>query len=182
LSFFGGESLAQDKGARLEFGVSWRHGAMEGNSGRHASYEVGASVGLSKQFGNWAVVFGGGGIACAGIWDGVWRYRVGRREGKAETAWGLSLFAGVDVGLWPGVLGVSGMLNARSYFVPDRAGIFRVDAALGLVVWPFSRASGILVGTRLGLYYHWGLVDHFDRVFGLWQRAPWLSLTWTWQY
>ena|GEM_PF-6258986 len=181
LSFFGRESLAQPEGARLEFGVSWRHGMLEGER-RHASYEIGASVGLSKQFGNWVTVFGGGGITCAGLWDGAWRYRAGRKEGKAKTAWGLLLSAGVDVALWPGMLGVSGGLNARSYFVPERAGIFRVDAALGLVAWPFSRSSGILVGTRLGLYYHFGLVDRFDEVFGLWQRAPWLSLSWTWQY
>ena len=144
-------------------------------------FEIGIYLGLSKSFWDVLTFSGHLGPVYAGQTDGPWLYAFRNQQNQSTYhVWGIA-FEGEVWLHWPQALwGVIGGIHGRSFFMPTRSGIFRIDAYVGVASrLPFG---SVLHGAVFSVRYYFSLVDDFMTVFQIDHQAPSLSFLVTFQF
>ncbi len=166
----------------LDVTLEWRFERLLDENDRAGSlFEIGACVGLSKTFAEWITFSGHLGLVYAGRPKGPWVYAY-QNSSPISTyhVWGIGIIGEAWIHVPQAYVGLTGGIHARSFFMPTRSGIFRVDAYVGIASrLPFAN---ILKGAVIGVRYFFPLVDDFETVFKIQTQAPSLSLVATFQF
>ncbi len=167
--------------SQLDAVVDWRYDAILNTHGKNdALSEIGVQLGLSQTTLSWLTFSGAVGVHYAWGWNEPLSYHYQLALKQTRNVWGVGLHGAVSVHLPSELLGVSGGLSVRSFFIPSRSGIFRCDAFVGL---RFKVSmTGILRGALFVIHYHFPLFDDFKTVFDLSLQDPSLSFGVGWQF
>lgn len=165
----------------LDFTAQWHFERMLDEADRPGSlFEAGLYVGLSKTFWSYVTFSGHIGLVYAGRPQGPWQYAYRNHTASTYHVWGIGFVGEMWIHVPDALVGVTGGIHGRSYFMPTRSGVFRVGAYVGIASrLPFS---SVLKGAVVGVRYYFSLVDDFEKVFRVQSQAPALSIVATFQF
>ena len=166
----------------LDVTAEWRFERTLDEEERTGSlFEIGACIGLSKTFVDWITFSGHLALVYAGRPEGAWKYAYQNSQTVSTYhVWGIGMIGEAWIHMPQAYVGLTGGIHARSFFMPTRSGIFRVDAYVGIASrLPFD---DVLKGAVIGVRCFFSLVDDFETVFHIQSKAPSLSLVATFQF
>ncbi len=143
--------------------------------------ELGLHIGLSETFVRWITFSGQIGVVYAVRPGRGFHFDYHLTREQTRQVWGISLLGQVAFHLPSELVGLGGGIWVRSFFMPTRSGLFRVDAFAAInAKLPIREA--VLRGFVIGVRCLFPLVDDFETVFEVQTRNVGWSIYATWQF
>lgn len=171
--------------ARLEFGAELRMGRFLGGDERYRpSLEPGLSLGLGWTPLSWLSVHGRIEGSVALIFSESLSYRWHKQQVETWHVGSLGAAVAVDFHLPSRLAILTVDVGVRSYFAPSRAGIFLIDAGVGLASEPFGVSSDedLLQSMRFAVGLRFPIFDDFDTIFDCERWMPVVMFGVVWGY
>ncbi len=174
---------ALDFSADLEVGIESRWIGFETEqSSLNSAHELGVNLGLGWNPVAFVTVHGRFEASWMALLDERVSYRYRNQSMTAAHLWNIGLNGSVDI--HPASRIVSGAieLSARSYFAPGRAGLFLVQAGVGVGAQPFVELRSTLRTVRFGVICRFHVYDDFRDIFSLERKRPEVALQVMWGF
>lgn len=140
------------------------------------SHELQAGIGLAWIPNTWVAIHGRISTGWMAIFEDSLHYRYHNTKKSTSHLGNLELAAFIDVHPYIQVLTIRAEISARSYFVSGRAGIWLIEAGIGIGAQPFDNLSATLRNTYLGFICRFPLYDEFETIFSVKRKMPELGI------
>lgn len=168
--------------AVLEVSLESRWISWDADSRMVLGHELEMGVGLAWYPSAFASLHGRIALGWNAVIDESFSYRYHNSRKEASNLANIEIAAFVDVHPAIQVLVLRAELSASSYFVKERAGIWLINAGIGIGAQPFSDLNASLRTAYFGVICRFPIYDEFEKVFSVKRKMPQIGLQVTWGF